>query len=429
MKFESYIGVFRNPTYVRLFLAQFTSQLGSVTGLIAFTFFILDRFSTQPFYATVTEMMYSLPTLFIFFLTGVLADTFDRQKITQNCNYITAFLSLLLLGAVILDILPLVFALLFIRSAVTKFFAPAQSALLQGILSKEDYPVAIGLNQMLTSIFLMTGSGLGAVVYWTVGIEGAIVIDIIGFIIAGLLITSCKIPEQVRLPNGKVSLRNFQFSTVIHNFAEGVKYSRNQPIVEALLFGILIIGILNGGQSVMHIFNAKYRIAPETYEQIQVLLTAFLTSGVLVGSFVSTYLTKKMDLHKMIIISFFLAGVVVLTQSFTYKIWIYLLLQFLQGLSIPICNVAFFGWLGKIVDPKMMGRVQGLITPLMMLSITITQGFIAVTFPKVLSVDWIFYIVGFASLATAIYYSIRLPYIIKRENDVTRTTISTEIVP
>ena len=54
--------------------------MGSIIVLTAFMYYILDRFSTQPMYATITELIYSLPVLFVFFLVGVLADNMDRKK-------------------------------------------------------------------------------------------------------------------------------------------------------------------------------------------------------------------------------------------------------------------------------------------------------------------------------------------------------------
>ena len=43
----------------------------------------------------------------------------------------------------------------------------------------------------------------------------------------------------------------------------------------------------------------------------------------------------------------------------------------------------------KIVDPKMMGRVQGWINPLMMLSQSVTLGLIAVLFPTVIAIEFL----------------------------------------
>jgi DHA3 family macrolide efflux protein-like MFS transporter len=158
--------LFKKSNYRNLFLATFTSQMGSVIGMTAFMFYLLDRFSKQPAYATVTELMYSLPTLVVFFIVGVIADRFDRQKIAANCDLISSVLSLAFLGSVIIGWMPLIFFVLFVRSAISKFFYPAESALVQGILKKNEYASAAGLNQMTQSLFSLFGGALGASIYW-----------------------------------------------------------------------------------------------------------------------------------------------------------------------------------------------------------------------------------------------------------------------
>ncbi|KML32527.1 hypothetical protein VL14_23380, partial [Cytobacillus firmus] len=91
---KKFKGIFKNANYVKLFFANFTSQMGSTIGLTAFMFYLLDRFSEQPFYATLTELMFSVPTLAVFFLVGVFADRMDRQKIAYHCDWISALLSI-----------------------------------------------------------------------------------------------------------------------------------------------------------------------------------------------------------------------------------------------------------------------------------------------------------------------------------------------
>ncbi|MFP3394689.1 MFS transporter, partial [Brevibacillus sp. SIMBA_076] len=64
--------------------------------------------------------------------------------------------------------LPLIFLILFIRSAITKFFYPAEASLVQAILNKDQYAKAAGLNQMLFSLFMVFGVGIGAIMYKTI---------------------------------------------------------------------------------------------------------------------------------------------------------------------------------------------------------------------------------------------------------------------
>jgi len=416
MNIREYKSLFQNHVYRNLFFAQFTSQLGSIIGLIALMFYLLDRFSNQPFYATVVEMMYSLPTLFVFFLTGVIADKLDRQKIAVYSDWISALLCLLLLVFISLDWIVFVYMILFLRSAVSKFFQPAQSSIVHGVLNEEEYPIAMGMNQLLISIFFIIGNGIGAVVYWTVGIEGAIIIDAISYTLSGYFIWRLNIDQEVKLPNGQASIKDIKVKTIFLDFKEGILFVLGHKIVFTLILGIFFIGIINGGLTVMNIFMMKYKLAPDIYEEIQVLLAAVLGIGLLVGSLLSTYLIKKFPYYKLMIASFVLPGIIFIAETQVSTIFMYLFLHFIFVLTMPTFNVSFSGWLGELVDKKMMGRVQGIMAPLSMISMIMMQSFIALAFPKYVTVDAIFYVVGVSSLLLGIYYFLALPKLVKNNS-------------
>lgn len=189
--------------------------------------------------------------------------------------------------------MPLVFAVLFIRSAVSKMFHPANAALVRGVLDPAQMPAAMGMNQMLMSAFVLLGTSLGAVSYWYSGILGSVAIDMVSFVISALLIMRCNIPQEVRQPNGPASWRTLKLKQVGQDFASGLIYVRRHSIVLSLLAGILILGLANGGGSVMYLFSLKYKLAPDTYESLQIGMTAVLGAGMLIGSIVSVRLAKK----------------------------------------------------------------------------------------------------------------------------------------
>lgn len=155
-------ALFRNPVFTRLFLAAFASQLGTVVGNMAFAYYLVDHFSTRPALAATAELMYSLPTLAVFWLVGVIADLLDRKKIAAYSDWIRAGLTLLLLVCVHGQLLTLCFLVLFLRSAIAKFFGPAEMGLLQGSIGQAQYVQAAGLNQMIMGLFMLFGMSLGA---------------------------------------------------------------------------------------------------------------------------------------------------------------------------------------------------------------------------------------------------------------------------
>ncbi|KAB7666870.1 MFS transporter [Bacillus sp. B1-b2] len=409
--------VFRNATFTRLFMANVTSQMGSIIGLTAFMYYILDRFTQKPQYATITELMYSLPTLAVFFLVGVVADRVDRQKIAMYCDIIASFLSLCLIGAIATDSLPLIFTILFIRSGVQKFFFPAEQGILQGILKKEEFATAAGLNQFVGSLFMLFGNALGIFAYWTVGVYGAIIVDVITLLTSGMLIRSMKLSEEVRLPNGKHTMKDMRLAFIWKEFLIGFKYIIENKLLLSLIYGFIAFGVVNGGFSVMQVFILKYKLAPISYEQMSIYLGIVFGSGVMIGSIITSLLTQKIQLFKLIIFGIFYISVMTIASAFATNLLIYFIISFFLGLGLPVINIAIGGWLPAIIEPKMMGRVQGWINPLMMLSQSITLGIITIGFPTFFTIEGIYWAVGICFIIVGIYYSIVLPGLAKEDEE------------
>lgn len=417
MKNEGIISVFRNQNYRKLFLAAFFSQLGSVIGIVAFTFYLLDRFSDEPYYATIAEMMYSLPTLFVFFIVGVLADRFDRQKIAAYTDWINAGISILFLLAIWIGWLPLIFLLLFTRSAVSKFFAPAESALVQGVLRKEEFTIAAGLNQFLMSFFLLFGTGLGTLAYVYVSIEGAILIDAISFVVSGFFIHSCKISKEVRQPNGPATIKDLYIKNVLSDFKEGFIYIWKTPLLLALMVGFFLFGVVNSGFSLMPIYLIKYKLAPDTYKEASVMMSIFFGIGILIGSLLGTLLSKKFHLSTIIIVSVISTGLLTFVAPYVDSVWTFFILVFFAAITVAPSNIALGGWVPQIVDRKVMGRVQGWINPIVMLGQFLTLFILALAFPRWVSVEIPFIWLGLSFLIVGIYYLLRLPRLVKQHEN------------
>jgi len=407
------LQIFKNRNFLWLFLANFTSQLGSVVGMTAFMLYLLRKFSNQPSYATITELTYTLPMLFLFFFVGVFADRLNRKKIAMYCDYISAFLSVVLLITIIQDWIVLSFCILFLRSGVSKFFQPAQSSLLQGILTEDQYATSAGLNQLVSSLFMLFGGAIGTIVFWKLGVEAAIIIDTISFILSGLLIQVAKLSKEITNPNGQHSLKDLKFTLVLKDFKEGIIYILNHSLLRSLLSGFFLFGVINGGFSVMPSFILKYKLAPDNYEELLIYIGVSFGTGVLLGSIVGSMLAKKMQLQNMIIVGLTLSGLCVIAGGFSTSPIAYILWQFIIGLILPIVNIGIGGWFPKIVEKRMMGRVQGWIQPIILLSQSITLGVIALFYPAFLKIEWLHAIVGLSLSIVGVYYFVVLPKYMK----------------
>ncbi|MGG6310785.1 MFS transporter [Paenibacillus macerans] len=402
------ITLFRNPTFCKLFIATFASQLGSVVGNMAFAYYLVDRYSEQPSLATMAELMYSLPTLAVFWIVGVIADRFDRKRIAAYSDWIRAGLTLLLLLSVHLDLLFLCFLVLFLRSSISKFFGPAEMGLLQGSIDPNQYVQASGLNQMITGIFMLFGLSLGAAAYHFIGIQGAILIDGLSFLLSGALLASGDFPEQTRTPNGKSRIRELRLSLLLKDFGQGLHYIAGNRLLLVLLSGFLFFGIVNGVFAVLPIFAMKYKLSPDQYVVHSSLVTVFLGIGFLLGSILGPHLIRRFTRAPILIASLSISGLIIVGLGFTGRVEVYFMFVLLAGIIIAPINIALGSWMPELVPPQHMGRVNALIEPVMMLGHSLALGGIALAFPVWITVTWLHYILAICNLAVSFIYWIAL---------------------
>lgn len=404
------MDIFKNRTFIKLFFAAFTSQMGSTVGNMAFAFYLLDHFSDQPYYATLAELMYALPTIFVFFFVGVIADRLDRKKIAEWCDWIRAILTFVLFITLFTESLPLIFFILFLRSAVTKFFFPAETSLVQGILRKDQYRTAAGLNQILFSMFMVFGVGLGALTYKLVGIYGAVIIDGISFILSAFLIRACQIPKAVRQPNGSPKQKQLRLQSTIRDFKVGLRYILKSRLLTLIIFGFFIFGFFQGCFAILPMFSMKFELAPSEYEWYASLFAIFLGAGLFIGSASSTILAKNVSGYFLFVIPILFASVIVLFLGVANTVWTFLSLTLLLGMCIGPVNIAIGGWMPKIVHPTFMGRVSGWIDPMTMFAQSITLGAIAILFPNIIrNVDHLYYGVALVLFIIFLFYALFLP--------------------
>lgn len=408
------IQLFRNLAFVKLFIANFASHLGSIVGNMAFAFYMLDRFSSQPYYATLAELMYALPVLIVFPFVGVLADRLDRKRIAANSDWIRAGLTALLLLSVYENWIVAAFALLFLRSAVAKFFVPAEMGLLQGIMSSEQYIQAAGLNQMVMGMFMLFGMGLGAASYHYFGIEGAILIDCCSFLISGALVASCRFAPEVRLPNGKSRLKEIGMRSILGDFREGIIYIRNHKLLLAIISGYFMFGIIDGVFAVLPIFTMKYKLSPDEYETYSPLVMVFLGIGFMIGSAVCSTLVKRFSALAVLIVGLFGSGALIVVFAGISNVWVYLALILIVGILVSPVNVVLGGLVPELVEPSKMGRVSAWFEPVLMLAQSMTLGFIAIAFPSFVSVGTLYVVVGICLLTVSIYYWLVLPALFRK---------------
>jgi DHA3 family macrolide efflux protein-like MFS transporter len=244
--------------------------------------------------------------------------------------------------------------------------------------------------------------------------EGAVIIDGISFLISALLIRTCSIREEVRLPNGRMKWRDIGIRMAFADFREGLNYILQNRLLIAILSGFFIFGLINGGFAVLPIFSMKYKLASDDFEKFASLFAVFLGIGFLAGSAVGSVLIKAVKPYLIMISGIGAASLLTFAMGYTSHVWLYLVLVFVAGLVIAPVNIAIGGWMPAIVDPGKMGRVSAWIDPLMMLAQSIALGLIALLYPLFIHLEMLYYGMGIGLFLIFLIYAMVLPRLSKQ---------------
>jgi MFS family permease len=166
-------AVFRNGSFLRLWLSQATTQIGG--NMVLFGLMVIVRDATGSNTAvSLLILSFLVPAVLFSALAGVYVDRIDRRLVLIATNVIRGFLyvALFLVG----DHFALIIALNILVSTVTVFFAPAEASMI---------PVVVPRHQLIAAngVFILTLNAAFA----------------LGFALLGPLVVSIASPQALIL--------------------------------------------------------------------------------------------------------------------------------------------------------------------------------------------------------------------------------------
>ena len=153
-------SLFKNRSFMCLWLAQVFSQLADRVVFIVFLSVIATQYSTEERYVSFLYIAFTIPAVLLTAVAGVFVDRWPKKSTLVLTNIIRAFLVLLLP-----TIAPLgcewLYGLAFFLSAATQFFVPAESATIPAIVPKSQLLQANSLFTTTMMAALIVGFVLG----------------------------------------------------------------------------------------------------------------------------------------------------------------------------------------------------------------------------------------------------------------------------
>ena len=372
-------AVLRVRDFRMLWLSMSLSSFGDWLGLLAITATatsLVEGFAAANFALGGVLLFRLLPAIVLGPLAGAFADRFDRRKTMVVVDVIRFGL---FASIPLVDNLIWLFVAQFLIEAFTLFWIPAKEAAVPNMLRRDQLEPAnqlslvttYGLTPVLASIVfaLLTtvGGRLSGVIPSVDQVDLALFLNALTFLVAAIVIWN--LPSiSGRRAAGPVPVQETFFSSLKHGFS----FAGHTPLVRGLIIGITgamaAAGVIIAtGQAFANALGG----GDAAYGLLFGAVFVGLGSGIAFGPSIARDLARE----RIFGIAIVGAGAMVLLMSWTFTLWIALLLVVLMGFFAGIAYLAGFTLLGTEVEDEIRGRtfaiVQSLVRAALILSLAV----------------------------------------------------------
>jgi dTMP kinase len=317
-----------------------------------------------------------LPAIVLGPLAGAFADRFDRRKTMVVVDIIRFGL---FASIPVVDNLVWLFVAQFLIEAFTLFWIPAKEAAVPNMLRKDQLEPANQLSLVTTygftpvlaaivyAVLNSAGGRLSAVLPGVDAVDLALYLNALTFLVAAVVIW--RLPSiSGRRAAGATGPKETFLGSLVHGFS----FAGHTPLVRGLIIGITgamaAAGVIIAtGQA----FSNALGGGQAAYGLLFGAVFVGLGTGIAFGPSIARDLARQ----RIFGVAIVGAGAMVLFMSWTFTLWIALLLVVFMGFFAGIAYLAGFTLLGTEVEDEIRGRtfaiVQSLVRAALIVSLAI----------------------------------------------------------
>ena len=353
-------------------LGRAVSSFGSIIYSFAIGLYVLNTTGSGMKFA-VTLLVAFLPSLILTPFAGVLADKFDKKKIVVRMDLLNGLLFVLFYFYItVFDItLAGVYITSFLTNVITSFFGIAFEASKPQLVFKAKYQAINSMSQIIYSISNILGPVLGGFIYAFVDIKLFIFFNGVSFILSGF----SEMFINFELNKEKVNKVSEQkMNKVFTELKEGFRYITKQHSIMAMygfFLGINILMSIAVQVPLPYILNTHLNIGSDAYG----IVFALLPIGMIVGALIVGKVVNSTGIPKLYMAIGTVSGFVAVLLGLPYFIPLlissklitiiyYGAILMVFGLIISLVDVPFATHIQSTVDSKYIGRVWGILIPM-----------------------------------------------------------------
>jgi dTMP kinase len=372
-------AVLRVKDFRKLWLSMSLSSFGDWLGLLAITATatsLVDGFAAANFALGGVLLFRLLPAIVLGPLAGAFADRFDRRK----TMVITDIMRFGLFASIpLVDNLIWLFVAQFLIEAISLFWIPAKDASVPNMLRKDQLEPANQLSLVTTYGLTPVFAAIVFAVLTTMGsdlmrltpgfdeVDLALFLNALTFLVAAFVIWNLPSISGKRADGAAKPQESF-----FGSLKKGFSFAGHTPLVRGLVVGITGAFAAAG---VIIATGQAYANALGGGDAAYGLLFGAVFIGLGLGIAIGPSVARDLARERIFGVAIVGAGGMVLLMSWTFTLWIALLLVVFMGFFAGIAYLAGFTLLGTEVEDEIRGRtfaiVQSLVRAALILSLAV----------------------------------------------------------
>jgi DHA3 family macrolide efflux protein-like MFS transporter len=243
---RTYSRLFRSQSFMALWIGQTISFIGDYFYWLAIPIMV-ERLTGSALLVGLSVIASALPMLVLGPVAGVFVDRWDRKRTMVLSDILRAVLVLACLIVRSPEQVWVYYVIGFLMSCVSRFFFPAQNAVLPLVVrDKDDLLAANGLMQIVQTAGLLIGPAMAGFSIGLWGEQVAFVVDSATYLVSAAAISIMRVPQTTK----RRSAQGAQVSEVWSELREGVAYLFGNRTMLGIL---LCLSVVQLGVGAIHV--------------------------------------------------------------------------------------------------------------------------------------------------------------------------------
>lgn len=356
-------GFFRNRFVQAIMLSSVLLQIGIWIRNFAILLFVMEKTHNDPFAVSMISVVEFAPIFIFSFIGGTYADRWRPKRTMIWCDSLSALSVFIVLLAIVFGNWQGIFFVTFISAILSQFSQPSAMKLFKTHIASEQLQMGMSMFQTLMAIFMIIGPILGTIVYQKFGINIAIGIMGVAFMLSAAVLTF--------LPSDKKDESEQPKSNFWQELGDGFCYVLKSKVLTILGGIFAVAGFAVGIIQPLGIFIIVERLGLPK-ENLQWLLTTNGAAMLIGGGFIIG-ISKRVSPQKLLALGLLANGISTIGIGMSTSWVVTLIFQFLNGLFMPCIHIGINTLILQLTEEAFIGRVNGVLNPLFMGAMVITM--------------------------------------------------------